>query len=230
MLGVWSAVAFFVLWLIGFLVFAQWIPPIAPSATAEEIGHIFSGRTVPILVGMALMGAGSVLYLPWTVLIADLIKEVEGPSFILSGTQLGAGVIATLTFMLPSYAWAAAAFRADRNPEITQALSDFGWLLFITPIAPFILQYVIIAMAVFMDKRPTPMLPRWLAYVQIWVAILFLPAVLAYFMKSGPFAWNGVFVWWIPFAVFTFWFVAMIVYVRKAVLSRDLVAASPVPS
>jgi hypothetical protein len=132
--------------------------------------------------------------------------------------------------MLPSYAWAAAAFRPDRNPEITQALSDFGWLLFITPIAPFILQYVIIAIAVFLDKRPTPLFPRWVAYLQIWIAVLFLPAFLAYFMKSGPFAWNGVFVWWIPFAVFTFWFVAMIVYARKAVLTANPRTESLQPS
>ena len=60
--------------------------------------------------------------------------------------------MAAMTFFLPGMIWAAAAFRPERNPEITQALVDLGWLLFITPIAPFIVQYVTLAIAIFADN------------------------------------------------------------------------------
>lgn len=217
--GVWSAGAFFLLWLVGFVFFAQWIPPIAPSTGADDIAALFQERSVPIRVGMVLMSLGTIFYLPWTMTLAGLIKEIEGKSFFLSGTQLAAGVVSAMTFFIPAYLWTTAAFRAERNPEITQSLVDLGWLMFITGIAPFLLQYVVLAVAIFADKRAKPAFPRWAAYLQIFVSVSFVPAVLAYFLKSGPFAWNGLLVWWFPFATFTAWFFTMIVLTRKAVLA-----------
>jgi hypothetical protein len=172
---------------------------------------------------MVLMSVGTVFYLPWTMVLAGLIKEIEGRSFFLSGTQLAAGVMSAMTFFLPAFLWTAAAFRPERNPEITQALVDLGWLLFITPIAPFILQYVVLAVAIFADKRAKPAFPRWAAYLQVFVSVSFVPALLAFFMKTGPFAWNGLLVWWFPFATFTGWFFTMIVLARKAVLDSAVV-------
>ncbi|MGB8389992.1 MAG: hypothetical protein WCE76_19885, partial [Mycobacterium sp.] len=144
--------------------------------------------------------------------------------------QLAAGVMAASTFFLPAMLWATAAFRPERNPEITQALVDLGWLLFITPIAPFIVQYVTLAIAIFADDRPQPAFPRWVGYLQLWISISFLPAFGAFFLKRGPLAWNGLFVWWIPFAVFTAWFCIMIVATRRAVLFGDGGRASAAPA
>ncbi len=227
--GVWSAVAFFLLWLVGFVFFAQWIPPIPPTDDAGQIAELFAGRTGPILVGMVLMIVGAAFYLPWTAVLASLIKEVEGPDGYLSKTQLAAGVMSAMTFLLPAMAWTTAAFRPQRNPEITQALVDFGWLLFITPIAPFILQYLTLAVAIFADKRARPAFPRWSGYLQIWVSIIFLPAFGAYFLKTGPLAWNGLFVWWIPFVAFTAWFVVMVLQARTAVRVDRTAVGVPAP-
>lgn len=217
-LGVWSAAAFFVLWLVGFAFFAQWIPPIPPSAPASEVAALFEANSIPIRVGMVLMSFGAVFYLPWTMVLADLIKEIEGESYFLAGTQLAAGVISTMTFFLPAFLWATAAFRPERSPEITQALVDLGWLFFITPIAPFILQYTILAVVIFGDKRTLPAFPRWAGYLQVFVSLSFVPGVMAIFLKTGPLAWNGFLVWWIPFTTFTGWFVTMILLTRRAVL------------
>ncbi len=191
LIGVWSAAAFFVIWAVGYLGFAHWVPPLAPSLTAPQVARLFHESSVPIRVGMVLMSLGAVLYLPWTVTLSTLIKEIEGKSFFWAATQLAAGIVSMLTFMLPAFAWAAAAFRPERNPEITQALSDLGWLLFITPIAPFMVQYIILGIAILKDSRPRPAFPRWAAYLQFWVSLSFIPAVIAFFAKSGPFAWNG---------------------------------------
>ncbi len=218
LIGVWSAVAFFVLWAVGYMAFAQWVPPISPGLTAPQVARLFQDRSVPIRVGMVFMTLGAVCYLPWTVTLSSLIKEIEGKSFFWTATQLAAGIVSMLTFMLPAFLWAAAAFRPERNPEITQALSDLGWLLFITPIAPFMMQYVILGIAILSDKRSPPAFPRWAAYLQFWVSFSFVPAVIAFFAKNGPFAWNGLLVWWIPLTSFTAWFVLMIVLAHRAVL------------
>lgn len=224
MLGVWSGIAFFAFWLVGYGVLAQWIPPLPPSASAEQVASLYRERHVPILIGMALMIVGSAFYLPWTMLLSDLVKEIEGQSFFLSGTQLAAGVASMMTFFIPSYNWAVAAFRPERMPEMTQLLVDQGWLMFITGIPPFIMQYAILGIATFTDRREVPIFPRWSGYLQVWVSLSFLPAYLAFFFKTGPFAWNGLFVWWIPLILFTVWFGVMIGLCRKAVLRRSTTA------
>jgi hypothetical protein len=218
LVGVWSALAFFLFWAVGYMVFAQWVPPISPSLTAPQVAALFQERSVPIRVGMVLMSLGAVFYLPWTVTLSSLIHEIEGKSFFWAATQLAAGIVSMLTFFLPAFVWAAAAFRPERSPEITQALSDLGWLLFITPIAPFMMQYIILGIAILSDKRPRPAFPRWAAYLQFWVSLSFVPAVIAFFAKTGPFAWNGLLVWWIPLTMFTAYFVVMITLARRAVL------------
>jgi len=217
MLGVWSTAGFFLVWLVGYAGFAQWIPPLSPDLTAEQTAAAYSEHSVSIRVGMILMSLGSVLYLPWTVLIAQIIRQVEGGGRMLSWTQLAAGIVAALTFMLPSYVWAALSFRGTRDPEVAQTLSDLGWLLFITAIGPFILQYATLAVAIFIDEREDPAFPRWVAYLQIWVSLSFLPAILAFFFKTGPFAWDGLMVWWIPLTTFSAWFLILIVMVARAV-------------
>ena len=52
LLGVWCAAAFIVLWLIGFVFFAQWMPPLPPSANANEVAQMFRTRSTDILIGI----------------------------------------------------------------------------------------------------------------------------------------------------------------------------------
>ena len=220
MLAVWSAAAFFVTWLLGFVVFAGWFPPTPPSTGAQEMADLFRSQSVSIRICMVFMTVGAVFYLPFTMLLSDLIKEIERPSALLAGTQLAAGILCTLTFFIPAYIWTAAAFRPERNPEITQALTDLAWLLFMTGLGPFALQYVSLAIAIFIDKKPVPTFPRWAGYVNVFVTISFLPAPSAFFFKTGPFSWNGLFIWWLPLVTFAIWFISMIYLARKAVLRQ----------
>lgn len=219
MLGVWSGIVFFILWGTG-LAITGWIVPLTPSLDAQTVANLIQERSLPILLGVAVMTVTAVFYLPWTVLLSSLIKPIETPSSILSQTQLVAGVMAQITFFIPPFLWGVAAYRPFRGPEITQAFVDAGWLIFITGIGPFILQYVALAIAIFTDKSDSPAFPRWAGYLQVWISLSFLPAIMPFFMRTGPFAWNGIFVWWIPLTLFVVWFMAMITLTRKAVLKR----------
>ena len=64
------------------------------------------------------------------------------------------------------------------------------------------------------------MLPRWLAYFNLWVAFLFVPGGLILFFKTGPFAWNGVFTFWLPLSIFSLWFIVMFVALRKSIANQ----------
>ncbi|RUP27254.1 MAG: hypothetical protein EKK51_27645, partial [Mycolicibacterium sp.] len=98
-------------------------------------------------------------------------------------------------------------FRPDRNPEITVTLNDIAWLLFLTPIAPFMIQNIIIGMTILRD--PLSRVPRWVGYVNFWVAASFVPDVLAFFFHSGPLAWNGILVFWLALTTYAVFLVVM---------------------
>jgi hypothetical protein len=68
--------------------------------------------------------------------------------------------------------------------------------------------------------------PRWLGYFNIWAAVSFMPGVLLIFFKSGPFSYQGLFVFWVPFAVFGAWIMIMAWAAGRAALTDTLEAAA----
>jgi hypothetical protein len=76
---------------------------------------------------------------------------------------------------------------------------------------------VILAFAIFIDKRTRPTFPRWFAYFNIWYAVLGVPGCAIYLFKTGPLAWNGMFAFWIPLTVFCIWQIVASVMLAKAV-------------
>ncbi len=65
------------------------------------------------------------------------------------------------------------------------------------------------------------MLPRWLGYLNLWVAMLIIPAGLVLFFKHGPFAWNGVVGLYIPLVAFAIWILSMTITIHQN-LSRQI--------
>ncbi|MEV0110022.1 hypothetical protein AB0H42_27305 [Nocardia sp. NPDC050799] len=92
--------------------------------------------------------------------------------------------------------------------------------------APFVVQNIAIALVVLRDRAERPILPRWVAYANLWVAFLFLPGVLSYFFKSGPFAWQGLFSFWLALSSYAAWAFIMGFALRKALLEEYAAAGS----
>ena len=103
--------------------------------------------------------------------------------------------------------------------------NDAGWLMFLMPFTTFIVQNFAIGLAILGDRSAQPVFPRWVAYFNFWVAVLFLPGGLLTFFKSGPFAWNGLFAFWVPFVVFFTWYILMFALLRKGIIAQA--TASP---
>ena len=96
-------------------------------------------------------------------------------------------------------------------------MNDFSWILLVLPFPPAFMQNVAIAIAIFKDKATKPLLPRWLAYFNLWVAVGFVPACTLVFFKQPPFSWEALFPFWIPATVFGAWFVVITVVLLKAI-------------
>ena len=120
-----------------------------------------------------------------------------------------------------------ASFRPERNPEITQALTDLAWIPFIMVFTTLMAQMVIVAAAVFLDPDEA-VFPRWIGYLSAWAAVLLLPAVLIPFFKTGPFAWHGIFQFWLAATLFFGWFAVMSYAMVRAIKAEP--AGRPEPS
>lgn len=219
---VWCGAVLIVLFTGGFLI-AGFLPPPSPDSTAEQIKAIYVDHEARIHTGMLLCLLGSAFIIPWVVVISVQLKRIEGGTTgPLAWIQLTAGALGVLIFLFPDMVWQTAAFRAAQRPaEVTQALHDVGTLPFVgTPLLG-VLQNVAIACAILQDRRSKPVFPRWVGYFNIWAALLFLPALVVVYFKTGPFAWDGLFAWWIPLTAFGAWFAVMIVMLLRAISDEE---------
>ncbi|OPX12429.1 hypothetical protein B1790_04170 [Mycobacterium sp. AT1] len=212
----WSGPATVVIALIGWLVAGVLPIPLGPDSSTQEVVDFYSQSRV--LVGMSIASVGICLVFPLVALIGVHMVRMEGRTPILTFLQLITGAATGVLLLLPMLLMAVIGFRPDRSPELTVTLNDIAWLMFITPIAPFIIQNVAIGVAILNDERRT--LPRWVGYVNFWIAFSFLPDPLAFFFHSGPFAWRGIFIFWLALTTYAVFLVVMGVMLRKAVIEE----------
>ncbi len=88
-------------------------------------------------------------------------------------------------------------------------LNDLAWLPYVGVVGTAMVQMAIIAIVVFSDRRPQPLLPRWSAYLNIWTALGVAPGSFVVFVHGGPVAWNGILAWWLLCVSFFIWMVTM---------------------
>jgi hypothetical protein len=214
MLCAWAGPATVVVALIGWLIAGVLPIPLGPNSSVQDVVGFYSHDT-RVMVGLVISTLGVCLVFPLIALIAVFMVRMEGRTPILTFLQLITGAATGVCLLLPLLLMTTIAFRPDRNPELTVTLNDIAWLLFITPIAPFIIQNVAIGVAILNDKRQT--LPRWVGYLNFWVAFLFVPDPLAFFFHSGPFDWRGIFIFWLALAAYSVFLVVMGMVLRAAI-------------
>lgn len=228
LLCVWSGPLFCVMFGVGMVLLAQFLPPPAANDSVEEVVELYSEHTDRLRAGLVLMMIGAAFFASWSAAISVALKRIEGRASPMTYTQLACGAAGVLVITLPVMVMIVASFRPDRNPEITQTLNDLAWILFIMVFAPVMVQCLSIAVAVLTNPEQR-VFPRWVAYFNLWCAFLLLPGSLIPFFKSGPFAWHGILEFWLAAAVFFGWLIVMTTVLLGAV-RRQSEAPEPVPA
>ena len=221
----WSGYAFFVLYLIGIVAVAGFIPPPAPSLNAEATAAFFNARHARVLVGMSICAFASPLYLLWGVALFAQMFRLERPRFpalsAAQGISAGAGAV---FFALSPLMWLTIAFRAGHAADTAQMLNDFAWISWIVSWPFFAVQAAALGLCILMSSQA--LLPRWLGYLSFWFALSMFPASAIVFFKVGPLAWNGVFALYLPLAMFALWFNVVTYWIAKAIKSESVELAS----
>lgn len=210
-----------VIWIAGFALLARFVPPPSPQQTAAEVGKLIRTHLAGIRLGLIVTCSASGLCGPFVAVISVFMKRIEGKRSPLAYAQLALGGCLVLEFLIPLMILQVATFRPDRPDELLQLVFDLGWILFFGMVSTVAIQAILFGWAILQDRRTTPILPRWSGYFSIWSGICFTPGAILVFFKSGPFAWDGLLVFWMAVFFFTAW-----VLVMSALMYRSLRAES----
>ncbi|MHB8693131.1 MAG: hypothetical protein ACYDHH_17985, partial [Solirubrobacteraceae bacterium] len=152
---------------------------------------------------------------PFAAVVAVQMRRIERDAPVLSLTQFAAGTGGILLFLMEAIFWSVAAYRPNRDPQITLVLNDIAWFFTVMPVALIIVQALTIGIVILSDRTEV-VFPRWLGYFNMWVAVLYIPGGTIIFFKNGPLAWNGVLAFWVPASVYSSWFVTMAIHTARA--------------
>jgi len=179
--------------------------PMSPELTAAQVVAYYQAHLLGIRVAAVLFLISPAFFIAFSAAIMAEMQRMEGPVTPLAWTQLVLGVFLVMPFLPVAIFWTAASFRLDRPPEITQALNDVAWLFDVMPGAPAAFQQLVIGVAILLDRNVVRVFPRWLAYFNFGVGIIFAGGLFCAFTKTGIFAWNGLVPYFLPSYAFTAW-------------------------
>lgn len=204
---VWWSVVFITIYglALGFLL--HMIPPPRATMTANEVAAWYQAHKGSIRVGAVIASWTSAFMLPLSVVVGTQMARIEkGRSKAWTITVVASGAMMSLFLVLPPLFWGVAAFTPTRGAEITQLMHQLGMLTLVTTDQYYIFMWVGIVI-VCLTKTGIKHSPfaRWYGYFTAWTALMFEAGAIAFLTKTGPFAWNGLLVFWSPLTLFGAW-------------------------
>jgi hypothetical protein len=215
----WTLPVVAIIWISAFLLFPGFTPPMSPTMPAEQVAAFYRNpdNLSRIRYSMILFNWFCVGLIPVLILLVMQIRRMAHRTPIFSYCMLGCVAGGPTLFLIANVCWLLAAFRPERNPELTQMFNDFAWITF-TSMVPFLIaQSVILALAIYFDDQPQPIFKRWVAHFNLLVAAALVPAAFAGLAPAGPFAWDGTLSFWLKNISIAVWIVVMTVVVGQAI-------------
>jgi len=230
MISAWCGPAFLLTFIFFWGILGQNLPNPSPALSASDLATRYATHLNDIRLGFIVSLITVVLYMPWTSLLSAQMARIEGSFPVLSFLQLLGGGLTVMVVSFSAFFWVTAAFRPERDPALIQLLTDLGWLCIDLQYACTTLQMVAAALVGLADRNKTPLFPRWVCFLTIWCGLSFLPASLTGVLKTGPFAWNGMLSYYIPYFCWLCWYTVASIYMIKEVGRRMRDADIPATS
>ena len=201
----YAGLVFILLFLIAMMFVVPFIPPVSPALSGAQVAQLFKDHGLGIRAASALMMYACAFGWVWTASVAVWTAKMEGPMPVLSVVQVLCGVFSFGGSYFTVVAWCSAAFRPDRPQELVYLMSDQGWFWIVMMGSCAVMQMISIGLAVLYDCNAAPIFPRWVGFFNIWLGVLQIPGVTVPFFQTGPFAWDGLFAFWLPLTTFSAW-------------------------
>jgi hypothetical protein len=214
----WSGLAAIVLFIIGGVLLGGMIPPLLRANDAPaEIVRKLDAHLLSIRVGSIFLMISFALFAPFGAGIAAQTRRFEKTP-VFSYIQLLFTACGTMIALLVAFAWALMVFRPDEyDPTVVQFLADLAYFLAVFSVPCFGGWCVMIAIPILIAEEGNEPFPRWLAYLNLWAALLFAPGQMVLFFKDGVFSWHGLVALWLPFVAFFIWILIMCLAMLRTV-------------
>lgn len=207
----WTLPVAAIIWAAAFLLFPGFTPPMSPQLSADQVAAFYRdpANLSRIRYSMILFNWFCVALIPVVILIVMQVRRMAHQTPILSYALLSCVAGGPTLFLIANIFWLLAAFRPERDPGQTQVLNDLAWVTFTTAVPFLIAQSVILALAIFLDRQPRPVFPRWVAYFNLTVAAALVPAAFVGLALDGPLAWDGALSFSLKNAAIAVWIIVM---------------------
>jgi hypothetical protein len=230
----WWGIALAIIYAVAFIFLLQQVPLKNPAWTPEQVADWYVHNQGKIKWGAVIASWTGAFMMPILTVIAIQMARVEtGGWKIWSALSLVSGALMSLFLMLPPMFWGVAAYTAPRrNSEVTTLMHELASLTMTTTDQFYIFMWVGVTV---IALRPATQLvknnpfPRWWGYLSAWITIMFEAGAIAFIPRSGPFAWNGLLVFWSPFLLFTVWITIQCWLVFRA-LRGQVAQPDPTPA
>lgn len=205
----WALPAMVLIWASAFFLFPGFLHPMSPTMSAEEVAGFYRDETARIRYSMILFNWFGVGLIPTVVLIAMQVRKMAHRTPILSYCLIACAGGPPTLFLIANMFWLLGSFRPERSPELTQLLNDLAWVTFTVLVPYLIAQCLILALAIYWDRRDQPVFRRWVAHFNLLIAVALMPAAFGAVTFEGPFAWDGVLSFWVKNIAIAVWIAVM---------------------
>lgn len=231
---VWWALAFTAIYGVVLGLLLDMIPPPTAKLSANEIAQWYSNNHDQVRIGALIASWTSAFMVPFTVVIVIQMARQETGRKVWSLLAACGGAMMSIFLVLPPLFWGVAAFTEDRSSEVTSLMHELGMLTLVTTDQYYIFMWVAIVVICLMPTSVTNSpFPRWFGYFTLWTAMMFEAGAIAFLPRTGPFAWNGLLVFWSPLTLFGLWLGVMSFLLLRALrgqreeAEREAAAAVP---
>jgi len=224
----WSGIVFANVFFIGMLL-AGILPPHSPLDNPSDVVNNWNDNVDLERLGIFLMMIAAGFTAPFGAVISVYLRKIS-PDGGYSYLQLIGAATGVVAILVPTFMFAAEAFRPDRPAEIQQAINDLAWIPFVMNYPPALMQTMAVGFATLEQKGENPLFPRWFGYYNLWTGFLFLPGGLILWFKHGAFAWNGALAFWLVAVAFGAWFIVTCLILLRAIkrtAAEEAAAAAP---
>lgn len=215
---IWWSLTLLFIFMLSFVFLLRMVPLPPATLTASQVAEIYRNNSGSIRIGAVICSWVAAFMVPLALVLSIQMKRMETGWPIWSVLQFAGGCLMSMFLVFPPLLWGVAAFSPDRPADITLIIHELANLTLVTTDQYFIFQFV--ALAVVSLTAPQDQLsafPRWFGYYTIWTAFMFELGAFGFIPRTGPFAWNGLFVFWIPLSIFCAWIIVASTLMLKAI-------------
>jgi hypothetical protein len=214
---IWWALIF--MYIFGFTLWGllHMMPPPPATLGASGVAAFYADHHFDIRLGATIASWTSAFMVPFSTAVAIQLSRLEKGVPVWSILQFAGGILMSIFLVLPPVFWGVAAFTPSRPAEVTALMHELGTLTLTTTDQFYIFQMIAITWVSLTQKGgPDSPFPRWIGFFTLWAALAFEVGAISFNTKTGPFAWDGAIVYWMPLVVFGAWVTTVSIAMLRA--------------